>query len=170
MSLTIIIGNKTPNFNTEEFEEEPFVINTIELKNAPYYPNDYLTRNKNTRLIRYCFWKRFCEYTKLNDLFYTPPLITKHTIIKYTTITEILPEHINKLIFTKAIMEMNEKDLIPGFALKDINQYEELFKSGYNVTTKVYREVDEFYALLMWLKWWVEWTINNCDNPAIYIG
>lgn len=127
-------------------------VEVIELDEAPCFDNDNMTGGSNTRSPGYLVWHEFTEIVGLKDLFYNNEtgLIRPHPGIKILT-----PAH--RDVIRQALEHYNAKNpgSKPGFA-------------AYYSNDKVLDyEPDPILARLLWLDFWVNWAVENCELPVI---
>lgn len=118
----------------------------MKLDNAPAFnePTDYT----NSRLPSYTSWSNFCEFTELYDLFYN----SHYGILRdHSGCVPLTKEH--KKIIDKAYENFYKK-CIPGFSKDDCDTN--------------WPPEREHAARLEWLKFWVDWALENCKQPVFY--
>lgn len=114
------------------------------LLEAPSFAGDPLSNHKNGRHPSYSGWHEFAKKAGLKDFFFDENygLMRAHPgcfLLK--------PEHLSKIQETKTTWVEKHPNTIPGFM--DI-------------------EKDDVLARLIWLEFWIDWSLQNCKNPAIY--
>lgn len=157
MGYTISIGE----LKTEVTEEgiESIVRNYAQdenHENAPSFgePTDYT----NSRWPSYSAWRRFTRFVDIEDLFYN-----EHTGImrQHPGCFPLVKEH--KEIIDKAHKKFYEKypNAKAGYSPK-INEKEGIWEDPE-------WPLENNYAVrLEWLKYWVDWALENCKTPVIY--
>lgn len=111
---------------------------------APSFTGDPLSDHKNGRHPSYHGWHEFVKKVGLNDFFFDEDcgLMSAHPgcfILK--------PEHLSKIQETKTNWIARHPNAVPGF-----------------MDTKF----DDVLARLIWLEFWIDWSLKNCKNPAIF--
>lgn len=114
------------------------------LPSAPSFTGDPLSSNKNGRHPSYGGWHDFVKKVGLNDFFFDKDcgIMRAHPgcfILK--------EEHLFKIKETKINWIARHPNAIPGFM--DISK-------------------DDVLARLIWLEFWIDWSLENCKNPAIF--
>lgn len=138
MGYDFIIGEKTID---DEDEEVTMVwAEEVEHENAPAFgePTDY----SNERWPSYTVWHYFCKDTGLYELFYERK-------------DKLIPEH------------PGYQSLTP-FHQQKINTAYKVFKANHP-EAELDIEKDEasgWLCRLEWLKYWVDWALENCENPV----
>lgn len=168
MSYDIYIGNieMRKAYQDEEYTEitehsriidgktvyfEPYVPE-VRLENAPTFPNDEMTGNSNNRHPGYSQWAEFCRKAGLYNLFFNEDgLMNEHP--GHAALTQ---KHADVIQLALMRWEKIFPNSVPGFG-------------GY-CPTEGDDEVayDGILARLLWLNFWVQWAVKNCENPAIY--
>jgi hypothetical protein len=169
MGYTIKIGNAKPVFSKEDFPylSANWEVEDIELPEAPAFPND-INNHKNERWPSYTVWDNFCKEVGLYKLFYG-----KYRRDEYGNEVEY------DGLFTKSshpgCIGITKEDA--DFVTEALNKYKE------NATLPPGFEGDEHWhdcdkagckpnydyqlARLIWLEWWMQWAVKNCETPAI---
>ena len=138
MGYTIIIGESYFEDSDPEMKYWSCII--TEDSYAPAFAEDAATHTTNCRKPKYSEWTSFLRRTGLYDLFMNEDdgLMRKHPGIE--TLTE------------KHYTRINEAYLIFS-AIED---------------TSDANAVDADFVRLKWLRFWVRWALDNCQNPSIY--
>jgi len=137
---------------------------------APTFPNDEMTGNGNSRSPSYTGWAEFCRDTGLYGMFYgldgrrdpymkedpschrETPILSDHpgfaalNAADVLAVRHALDQHITK-----------HGDLTPGF--RGWAEKEEDAPSDANACAA--------RARLIWLHYWTDWAVNNCENPVL---
>lgn len=160
MSYTIKVGNAEVVANKEDFPElrADWYVKEITLPEAPSLPNDEYTGQTNVRSPSYSGWSDFCEAVGLYDLFYDRDegFFANHpgcfgiTQEAADLVTEALERY--KATVTRNAARQNREPLPPGFDPDDHDG------------APLY---DPQYARLIWLEFWMQWAMKNCETPAI---
>lgn len=153
MSYNIKIGNAKPYF--EKDEDELYATWEVEdqsLENAPNFPNDP-TGTSNERSPAYSVWRDFADWCGLYDLLLgMDGLMYNHPGCK-----PLKKEHYEQI---KAVLE-KKKGIVVG-------------EPGFQKLAEEEGSMDEYgidqshLARLIWLEFWVNWALENCETPAIW--
>lgn len=151
MGYTFIIGNAVPEFDRECFPEliARWTVKYMTHPDAPVLPNDPITLNSNSRSPSYSVWADFCRSTGLYDMFYNSGgnLIAGHP--GCMGITEDDADRVSEVLR----LYQRRATLPPGFE----KEWDYEGEPNY----------DYHLARLIWLEWWMQWAVHNCDIPAI---
>ena len=150
MGYNFSVGNAVPNHNKDYFPElyAAWEVKGEEQPDAPNFPND-AAKKTNYRSPSYTVWANFCRNTGLYEFFYDE-LGQLHA--GHPGCIGITQEDAN--FVTAALNRYRAKaTLPPGFE-------EDCFYQGPS-------NYDYDLARLMWLEWWMQWAVKNCETPAI---
>lgn len=138
---------KTAYFHTGVISEEH--------KNAPAFGEP--TDRQNSRWPSYTAWSNFCDFVGLEDLFYNKEygILREHP--GCVPLTQSHKEEIDKAL-------ENFKKKYP----KAIPSYSTNVKNIMLEEDPTWPEENNFMVRLVWLKYWVDWALENCENPAFY--
>lgn len=145
MGYNLTIGNAKPFFDKDEdYLEAKWVVQKVEHTSAPTFPGDEMTGRTNCRYPSYSAWHDFCIAANLEDVFYE----NDRFIGGHPGCAMLKAEYLSQI---KASLEKRraESDKKPGFNDEDDGPF------------------DPILARLIWLNYWVEWALNNCETPAI---
>lgn len=159
MSYTFRIGNAVPKFDKEDgYLYAAWEVEPATSKDAPNFPNDDMTGQSNERSPSYSAWGDFCKATGLWDLFYDA---YGHLNAGHPGCELITEEGLSKV---RAARERWEECATkpPGFS--GFPTYNQINKSVFTPDEGKY---DHQLARLIWLEWWMEWALKNCETPAI---
>ncbi len=152
MGYTFNIGNAVPEFDKEYFPElyAKWAVEGKTLKKAPKFINDEMTGQSNSRSPSYTTWSDFCKTVGLYDFFYNPQ---GHLHAGHPGCIGIEQKDAD---LVTAALRLYEKKAIhpPGF-------------SGWEGPKEGDPEVDAHLARLIWLEFWMQWAVKNCETPAI---
>ena len=129
---------------------------SFRLENAPAFgePTDYT----NSRWPSYSAWHNFSRFVDLEDLFYNKDtgLIRKHPGCVVLT-----QEH--KKEIDEAYQKFYQKypDCRPGYS-PNINESKGIYED------KSWPEENSYAVRLEWLKFWVDWALENCSESVFY--
>jgi hypothetical protein len=169
MGYTIKIGNAKPSFDESDF---PYLmanweVEDCELPDAPNFPND-INNNKNERWPSYSVWDDFTKKTGLYKFFYGKYKRVDGIEIESDGLFEaaghpgcigITKE--NADFVTEALDKYKaQATLPPGFEVYD-EHFHDCEKEGCKLN------YDCHLARLIWLEWWMQWAVKNCEIPAI---
>lgn len=115
------------------------------LDNAPAFgeSEDY----ENNRRPAYGVWKEFCLIVELSNLFYAED-------------TGILREHPGNVLLVQG-----HKEAIDAAYTKFTAANPNILPGFTNDRTEIGRKMGAL-ARLTWLKFWVDWAMENCENPV----
>ncbi len=141
MSYSFKIGNAEIDCDLDD-GYIGLIIKEVRHDNAPAF-GEPLSDFINCRCPDYTDWREFCEFTFLTDLF-------------YENCGGILRDNPGIILLTRGHQ-------------KEINDaYQNFFKKyphskpGFETDS----EPDRWHVRLVWLKYWVDWAIENCGYPA----
>jgi hypothetical protein len=123
----------------------------VERDDAPTFPHDEMTGKGNYRYPGYSGWADFCREAGLYDLFLDrdggEALMQNHP-----GIARLHPEHLTRI---RAALKARRRTstLPPGFA-------------GWNGEDE--GKHDHILARLIWLEYWMDWALRECERPAIF--
>jgi hypothetical protein len=120
-------------------------------EDAPDIPNDLFTAKGNGRHPGYSQWHGFTEEAGLEDMFYHPVdgLLRPHPGTRLLT-----PSHRDSIKEARKRWEETHPNAIPGFW----EDYE---------PTEEEKDYCAILARLIWLDYWVSWTVENCEFPCM---
>lgn len=149
MGYIINIGNAVPRHSKEYGElYARWAVEDATSGDAPTFPHDEVTGNSNSRSPSYTGWHEFCRKAGIEDLWYDKN-------------EGLLREHPGCFILTPThharVKEALERwrahaTLPPGF-------------SGWHGEDD--GKYDAILARLIWLEWWMDWALKNCETPAV---
>ena len=116
----------------------------MSLPEAPSFSGDPLSNNKNARYPSYHGWHEFVEKVKLKDFFFDKDCGLMRTHPGCFLLKE---SHLKKIKETKTDWIEKHPNTVPGF---------------------MDPKFDNVLARLIWLEFWIEWSLNNCKNPGIF--
>ena len=152
MGLNLKIGNAYVEANKDAFPElrANWYVREVSLPDAPTFPHDELTGNTNCRYPTYSAWREFCMKVGLTDLFYDKHegLMRSHPGCQ--GITQRDADEVTEAL--AAYRATHDKE--PGFYGDDDNSDDD--------------EWDPQLARLIWLEFWMQWAVKNCETPAFY--
>lgn len=147
MGYTIIIGEMDIEYDQDLNRPYTFIsAKEKRLENAPAFgePTDYT----NQRWPSYSSWEMFAKFVGLEDLFFDKMNVL--CLIKsrpgYTPLT---------ITHKKIVDEVYDK-----------------FKKKYPNVKAKFDASDEnrWFCRLVWLKFWIDWALVNCERPVFYNG
>lgn len=150
MGYNFTVGNAVPEHSKEYFPElsARWHVEGAELPDAPHLPND-VAGHTNCRSPSYSVWADFCRSTGLYGLFYDEQ---GHLHAGHPGCIGITQEDAD--VVTAALSRYRAKStLLPGF------------EEGWDYEGPA--NYDYHLARLMWLEWWMQWAVKNCETPAI---
>jgi hypothetical protein len=157
MSYSIYIGNAELEGELDDGEyRASYRVPEVERPDAPAFPNDGMSTRKNGRHPGYTQWSDFCEKAGLHGLFFDRDdgLMRGHPGCFAVT-----PLHAERMRSMRMDWQLRHPDTAPGFdfspRLMDQSQDDGV------------RGRDAVLARLLWLEWWMDWALANCERPAI---
>lgn len=148
MGYTLKIGEA----NIENYPEDGYMtigVESVENKEAPAFgePTDYT----NSRWPSYTAWANFSRFVNLYEFFFDEDegLIRQHPGV--APLTEKHRETVNKAYDDFLIKYPNTE---AGFAPDGKDED--------------FPEANQWLTRLVWLKYWVNWSLDNCKNPTFY--
>lgn len=159
MGYTFKIGNLITT--TEIDDDEAYTsydTESLVLDDAPEFPNDELTGKSNSRSPSYSTWSNFCKDTGIYYLFYNVSGHLHGGHPGYTDITKDMVDHIKLMVERWK----SKSKLPPGFEGFPI--YDPLLG---DYVTPDEGKYDHMLARLLWLEFWTNWALENCEKPAI---
>ena len=147
MGYSFKIGNgKFVTYSDDGETYSRWEVENVHLENAPVFENDSLTGNSNSRHPSYTGWHDFCTQAgeEVFNLFYVSPR-------GHHGPGTLIPDHPGG-----AKLEQKHLEIIKNARIRRENIGG---KPGFN------DDQDYTLARLMWLEFWIEWALNNCENP-----
>lgn len=130
--------------------------------NAPVFPNDCLSSNTNQRSPSYTTWSDFCDRVGLYKMFYG-----KEKKDGYRSYDGLLAYHPGAAIIGKEhalevrkaleVYRRENPKSQPGFIPCDFT----------NDPEPIPENCDHHLARLIWLDYWFNWAVENCDHPIL---
>jgi hypothetical protein len=140
MGLDITIGNRIET--TSDEDGKPLsVVRMVELAEAPNFPGDTWTRNRNTRDMTYAAWEAFDRATGLSSVFGLD--VTRKAL------HPLAPKDLESIRDARLCWQDQHPDATPMLG-NECAPY------------------DAHLARLLWFEWWMDWALKNCEKPAIY--
>lgn len=137
---------------------------------APVFPNDPMTGNGNSRSLSYTGWSEFCRQTGLYGMFFgvdgrrNPYMQPDPVFHRETPIMSNHPGY--EAINAEDVLEIKQAldrhvakhgELEPGFR-GWLEKEEDAPPNAEACATR---------ARLLWLHYWADWAVTNCDWPVI---
>ena len=166
MTYDMTIGEYYREDISEEGEEPHFweSARTVTLDEAPKFLNDDLTGRSNFRSAAYSGWSTFCEkHPIINDLMWgtgngAGPLMPDHP-----GIADLKPEHLAAVREAlKAHRAVVGEDTLPGY----VPDATDLRFGGNYEPHDPTKKYDYALVRLLWMEWWMEWALANCERPV----
>lgn len=148
MSYDIYIGET----ETRKCGEDHLCVERMEVDEAPSFPNDGMTGKGTSRHPSYSGWSDFCEKSGLVELFFDE---TNGLMRDHPGFAPIEQSHLTKIREAKQEWIESNPGKTPGFTPG--------FLGKENVANP-----DPILARLIWLEFWFNWALENCEKPAIY--
>lgn len=163
MGYTITIGNAV----LKDYSDDPdgwdgqyvarFDVAKVTHPDAPTFPHDEMTGQSNERSPSYTAWADTMRAANLGGVFHPEGTESDarnfYAFAQHPGCQVITPGMLAQV--SAAVVRWREThDLPPGFMGWDWNEPEP--------TTH-----DATLARLLWLEWWMDWALKNCERPAI---
>lgn len=151
MGYTFTVGNAVPVHHKDDFPylSARWEVEHAQLDAAPSFSGDEMTGKSNMRSPSYSVWSDFCRATGLYELFYDE---CGHLHARHPGCIGITQEDAD--FVTAALARYRAKaTLPPGF--EQAWDYSGPPNYDYN------------FARLIWLEFWMQWAVKNCETPAI---
>ena len=152
MGYTLKIGNAKPYFD-EDNECEMMNVDNMYCDLAPAYGEP--TDHSNARWPSYSSWAAAMRFVGLYDLFFDRPggLLNEHP--GYAILTK---EHQHKINTAYAAFYKKYPNCNPGYSPLATD-----FQDDLNWPVE-----NTWAARLEWLKYWVDYALDNCEKPIFY--
>lgn len=145
MGYSIYIGEYKVTPPDPEFPEdgEYICVEDVECDDAPTFLGDGMTGHSNSRHPSYGGWSDFAWEVGLHDFFFDQQ-------------TGLMREHPGTFDLEKShLLAVQE-------ALVEYRKEYPHIKPRFGAS-----DVEANLARLIWLAWWIEWTLANCKRPSI---
>lgn len=151
MGFNLKIGNAYVEANKDEFPElrASWYVREVSLPDAPVFPHDEMTGSTNCRYPTYSAWREFCMKVGLTDLFYDKHEGFLRSHPGCQGITQRDADEVTEALVVYRATTNKE----PGF---HDDEDPASFKR------------DPQLARLIWLEFWMQWAVKNCETPAFY--
>lgn len=155
MAYNIYIGNAVP---VEQDGEWSVRVENATRHDAPAFPFDGMTGHSNRRSPGYTQWSDFCDAAGLSDLFFNEDagLMREHP-----GCTALRPEHLAAVRAARVEWGITHPAAVPGWDWSPHAIKAEGADDGI-------RGRDGVMARLVWLEWWMEWALRECERPALF--
>lgn len=159
MGYTLIIGNATMDYD-KEYCSLKITAEPIELENSPAYGEP--TDGTNQRWPSYIAWKDFTRFVGLYDLFFDKdfngPNCEICLIFEHPGHTVISQYHKQQIDEAYERFYKKYPNCKPGYSPLATD-----FKEDPN-----WPEENSYAVRLEWLKFWVDYALQNCEIPIFY--
>ena len=162
MGYTIIIGEAYLDTSDPEIHRWRAEIN--EDADAPVFVGDEPTNSTNVRKPMYSIWETFLHNTGLHDLF----MNRENGLMRNHPGLEKLTEEHYRQINAAYLLMTTFNDKQPGWQNKPSSW--DTARYGNKPSQADDGTLDPDVARLLWLRFWVRWSLDNCENPSIYNG
>ena len=125
---------------------------------APLFSGDEMTGQSNGRHPGYRQWDEFCREAGIFALFFG----SNGLMVRHPGSQLLKTEHLDVI---KNALEKRKKliNLTPGWC--NCQKCDSFFRRNNNIK---HVEYDNILARLLWLEYWVDWALKNCDCPSVY--
>lgn len=158
MGYSIYIGNAVLEEydldDTDGVYSPHYVVHGMTHPDAPEFPNDSMTGKSNSRHPSYTGWSEFVNQFGIRDLFGGNERSCFHAHPGCMRITENDLQIVRNRIAEWKLTHNKPPGFDPGLFPDE--------KEG---------EVGQFDYILaraLWLEWWMDYALKNCERPAIY--
>lgn len=175
MGYTLTIGNAEleSSWDTSEYGEcyAKWGVKGFASDDAPQFAYDLLTKNTSERSPSYSGWAEFCRATGLVNLFFGTPLegcdetrMSRHDryddglLSSHPGCAPIKQSTLDTVKAARLAYEAKHPGAIAGFDYSDMWP---------NEKDDGVRGRDPMLARLIWLEWWMQWVLTNCERPAM---
>ncbi len=110
-------------------------------EHAPVIPGDEPNTRMNKRQPSYNGWSDFCEAVGLRQMFF------EDLLVRHPGSVRITQQHANAIPSATGYYKQAHPEAQARFG---------------------YSDEDAHLARLLWLGWWFEWALENCQRPGIY--
>jgi hypothetical protein len=139
MGYTIRVGNAV----VADQDVERVHVKQTWRGDAPAFPGDYADKI-NERMPSYGQWEDLAKQTGLKRLFFAEKT---GLLSQNPGCAALEPRHLHEVQSAIEVIRTRFPETTPRF----------------DVSTE-----DAHLARLLWLEWWMEWALANCEFPAIY--
>ena len=159
MGYTFTIGNAVPEFSKDDGELlARWDVEGATHPDAPTFPNDQMTGNSNSRSPSYTAWHDFCKTAGIFGLFYDE---RGHLHAGHPGCVMLTNDDLE--VVRLALNEWKKKaTLPPGF-----DGFPRFNHEARRWETPDEGKYDPILGRLIWLEWWMDWALKNCETPAI---
>jgi len=160
MSYDIYIGNAEleSEWPGEDGPVAEWTVKGHAEPDAPTFPGDFMTLNGNSRHPGYSQWADFCRQVGLYDLFFAE---WEGLMCEHPGIAVLKPEHLAVVKAARELWSAQRPSAIAGW------DFDPIF-GGKNSVDDGVRGRDGNLARLLWLEWWMDWTLRTCERPALH--
>lgn len=145
MGYNLIIGELEITLDNDLLETNVYLSVKPETGRAePFLIVGEVTDGTNSRLPSYSTWRNFCVSTGLFSLFYDKD----HGLLRdHPAVYPINENHREKIEEAYAKFKTRFPDAEPHYGFPD-------------------NEANVYLVRLEWLRYWVNWALDNCDRPV----
>lgn len=152
MGYTLIIGEPSIYINKEE-NHLSIDVKIEKHDQAPAYGEP--TDHENQRWPSYISWRKFCLFVGLQELFYDEDygLMRSHPGEML-----LLNTHKNQIDLALEKFKKQYPNVVAGYSPK-IDPKKGIYED------KAWPPENSYMVRLEWLKYWIDWALENCDQP-----
>lgn len=158
MGYTLKVGNAVPvmEYNCNEYRKYLWTVESGTCVDAPTFPGDWSTGS--IRSPSYSAWADFCRNVGLSHLLGDKSIL----LPEHPGVARIIPSDLEEV--RDAIAEWKAKkwptsERIPGWDPKTMSK-------PWLPAEELDPRYDGNLARLLWLEFWFDWAIKNCERPA----
>ena len=140
-------------------ETKLYSVHHLNLPEAPEAHNDTMSAHVNHRYLSYFGWFWWCDAVGLYDLFFgSGGLMAQHP-----GATKLTPQHAYIIHAALERYQSTHPNVVPGCCgCSTCDPY------SHNPTDPCHHpEYDYDLARLVWLDWWMKWSLQHCSNPMM---
>ena len=138
-----------------------FAARRVYLPDAPLFPNDATSESyANWRFVNYPVWRSMAEECDLEEWFDHVKLDGKSSD-EIVLLTEQDYQTVNEVYLIRTAFAEGK----PGWDYKP----DEGEESAIGVLPSVTKN-DEYLARLAWLRFWLRWVLDNCEQPSVVVS
>lgn len=158
MSFDIYIGKAV--IRSRDDGELVVRVEENELPDAPSFPGDEMTGISNGRHPGYAGWDLFLVDAGLKDLFFDEEsgLMREHP-----GTFKLEEKHLQTVREAKTRWQEKHPNAHPGWCICPRKEC-----MPWMSRDVPHQEFDGTLARLIWLEWWMDWALKNCNHPAIH--
>lgn len=165
MGYTLTIGNAKLKVDKEDLILD-IDVEGFASDDAPTFPNDQVTGNTSSRSPSYTAWHGFAEVAGITNLFYGGGW--DRDLRGYRSCPEDYHREEGLLAHHPGAALLCDKDLeVVREARKKWEDDHPGAVPGFDGWSGEKTGLDYILARLLWLEFWIDWALKNCEVPAL---